>query len=101
MSKARRYRKSQVSAERFVTVWTLCNSTAEVAAKTGMDVFAVRGRAHRLRRLGVNLKPFPKHHVRPRKRLDVEALNDLVRQVSAVVTAPEERPAKEPLIIGA
>lgn len=64
--------RSRISTEEFVCLWMRNVSVADIAARTGTTMDAVRWRASYLRRQGVRL---------PRRAgLDVTALNAIVRQ---------------------
>lgn len=63
----------------FVNIWQSCSSRIEVAKKSGLSMTGVGARVTRLRLAGVKLKSF--NRGRKKKEINVEQLNDLIKQM--------------------
>ena len=69
--------ENKVTAEKFVEVWQKAETFDDVVKKTTLTAMAARGRANNYRRMGVNLKKFPRTG---RPRLDLAALKKIVSE---------------------
>lgn len=79
-------RKYDVSPERFVEVWEKSKSSDEAAEILGMPKPIMHVRAAGYRALGVKLKEMP----RPKKKLNVEGLNELIASLG-----PQNQPSEK------
>ena len=80
-----------VTPEQFIKVWQTSNSAQEAADKLGMPKVIALARASAYRKEGINIK-----HMRrkPKKSLDVDALNRLIDKLDAGAS-PEELEEEE------
>jgi biotin operon repressor len=67
--------KKRVSDKALVQAYVGCKSYEELAAKLALTEASVRTRCSKLRKAGVNLKPYDKA---TRRALDVDSLNAIV-----------------------
>ena len=71
-----------VSPTQFIHAWETSLSVDEVSKKLGMPVSIVQDRLSKYKKAGVQLKDMPRRMPKT-KKVDVEAMNELIRKIRA------------------